>query len=86
MSLITFKEKYESCKTWQEKVLVVSIYHTARRYNDDSWTIAKTAEKFGVSVGLICENLRLAEALNKYPKLMKIETRAEALHKIGEYK
>jgi len=82
----TFKDKYQECDKWQEKVMVMEIFHMARKVNDNSWTISKTAEMFGVSVGLVSENLRLADALHRNPKLFKIETRAEALNKIGEFK
>ena len=80
----TFREKYEACKTWQEKVMVMEIFHMASKMKDCRWTLSMTAEIFNVSVGLVSENLRLADALHRQPKLMKVETRADALNKIGE--
>lgn len=61
----------------------MEICHMARRMNDSSWTISKTAELFEVSIGLVSENLRLADALHKHPKLLTIEKRADALSKMG---
>lgn len=62
----------------------MEIFHMGSKMKDCRWTIGMTAEKFNVSIGLVSENLRLADALHRQPKLMNIETRAEALSKIGE--
>lgn len=61
----------------------MSIHHTAMCCMFHEWTVSNTAKQFEVSIGLASENLRLAELIDKYPKLLKLETRQEALKKLG---
>lgn len=79
---VTFKEKYSEVDTWQEKAVLISLYHTAMCLRYKSWTQDDTAQHFGVSRGLVSENIRLAQAIDLPgigPKLMKCETREKGL-------
>ena len=79
---MTFVEKYHIADNWHDKVLIMSLFHTVMSSSDDSWTLSKTAKEFEVSIGLVSENLKLALAIDKNPKLLKIETRQDALKKL----
>lgn len=79
---MTFIERYQECKAWHEKVLVMGLYHLAqRRRNSNDWTILDTAHYFNVSTGLVSENLRLHRAIDNNIKLTKF-TREQALRVI----
>lgn len=68
--------------TWQEKAVLISLYHTAMNLKYPSWNLSDTAQHFGVSIGLVSENIRLAKAIDSPKlgtKLMKTETRERAL-------
>ncbi len=79
---VSFTERYESEKTWYGKATVMEIFHMAAALSDRNWTVSKTANFFGVSIGLVSENLRLADALHHNEKLLECKTRQEALRKI----
>lgn len=78
-----FHEKYHQESTWHGKAMIMEIYHLAMSNSDDGWTIKHTARDFGVSTGLVSENLRLAVAIHKNESIMKCETRQEALKKLN---
>lgn len=67
---VTFKDKYNQCKTWQEKAICIALYHTIMLTNYPTWTITDTASHFKVSIGLISENIRLAREIDKGNKLV----------------
>jgi hypothetical protein len=79
---MNFKQKYENCKTWHEKVTVMEIYHLTMLHKVKGWTVSQTARDFGVSTGLVSENLRLAKEIHANDKILKCESRQEALRKI----
>lgn len=80
---MTFIERYNSSKTWYEKVIVMELFHlTMCQRKDVIWNISKTAEVFSVSNGLVSENLKLAHAIHKDESIMKIDTRTHALEKV----
>ncbi len=79
---MTFVERYNQESTWHGKVLVMEIYHLAMISRSNAWTITKTAEHFGVSIGLVSENLRLATLINIDPNFSSIASRQDALLKI----
>lgn len=60
----------------------MEIYHLAMTSRDRTWTISKTASHFNCSIGLVSENLKLADALHKDDKLCECKYRDEALTKI----
>jgi hypothetical protein len=78
---MTFKARYNAETTWHGKVTVMEIYHLAMCQREKGWTITKTAEHFECSIGLVSENLRLAQAIHTSEKLLQCESRQEALKK-----
>ena len=79
---MTFQERYSQEQTWYGKVMIMEIYHLAKIHADKDWTLIKTAIDFGCSVGLVSENLKLADALHYNVHMFQIPTRQEALRKI----
>jgi len=80
--VVTFKQKYKEITTWQEKAVLISLYHTAMCMKYKAWTLQDTAAHFEVSIGLVSENIRIAKHIDSTedgPKLMKCETREKAL-------
>lgn len=73
------KDKYKEEQTWHGKVIVMEIYHLAMLARTGKWTIADTASRLEVSIGLVSENLRLAEAIHKDARYLKCESRQAAL-------
>lgn len=81
---ITFLERYESEPTWHGRATIVELYHLAMTLrNRGDWTITKTAQYFQVSNGLVCENLKLANAIHENENILKCESRKEALKKLN---
>ena len=81
---MTFRERYFKSETWHEKALVMEIYHLAMRQRTNHiQTVSDTAKYFGVSIGLVSENLRLAEAIHKNPNLIQSNNRQEALKNLN---
>ena len=80
---MTFLERYQQEETWHGRAMIMEIYHLAMRARSVKWTISKTAAHFGVSIGLVSENLRLAHAIHTDPSIVKIATRQLALKKVG---
>jgi hypothetical protein len=74
--------EYKAEKTWHGKVTIMEIYHLTMTIRVKKWTIVKTAKTFGVSIGLVSENLRLAKLIHTDEKLLKCKTRTEALKKL----
>lgn len=79
---MTFVERYNQESTWHGKVLVMEIYHLAMSSRIKKWTITQTAEHFGVSIGLVSENLRLATLIHIDPNFSSIPSRQDALVKV----
>lgn len=61
----------------------MEIYHLAMTTRSKNWTITKTAEHFQCSIGLVSENLRLAQGLHISINLMECETRQDALKRMN---
>jgi hypothetical protein len=80
---MTFLERYRNEQTWYGKVIVLEIYHLTMSQRDKAWTIAKTAAAFEISVSLVSENLKIAEAMHKDGTLINCESRVKALRKIS---
>lgn len=79
---MTLREKFEKCITWQDKVRYINLYHALMTFRKDKWNIRKTALYFGISIGLVSENLRLAEHMDHVKQCI---TRKEALVLSNEY-
>jgi len=61
----------------------MEIYHLAMSTRDKAWTISKTAQYFSSSIGLVSENLRLAQGLHTNSLLIKSPNRQEALKRLN---
>ncbi len=84
---ITFKQQYISCVTWQDKCVVVALYHKLMCVKYPNWTIRHTAEYFDISNGLVSENVRLADAVNDGNDIIQhCKTREEGLKLIERRK
>lgn len=57
---MTYKQKYDSCKTWQEKCLIINLYHCLMVLEHDDWQMRQTAKYFNISLGLVSEDIKLA--------------------------
>lgn len=57
---MTYREQYNSHSKWQERVLVMNLFHCLQVAHQKKWGMKDTAEYFGVSIGLVSENLLLA--------------------------
>lgn len=79
---MTFGERYQQSGIWYEKVIVMEIYHLAQMQRNKRWKLSDTAQSFAVSVGLVSENLQLADMMHYEPKLIDCKTREEALIKM----
>ena len=80
---MTFKEKYNHEKTWHGRVMVMEIYHLTMTHRVKGWTLAKSADYFACSIGLLSENLKLAHALHQDPSFIKCVSRQDALKKLN---
>lgn len=80
---MTFIERYAREKTWHGKAMIMEIYHLAMTQREKGWTIEKTAQHFSCSIGLVSENLRLAHAIHKIPRIMELPTRQDALRRLN---
>lgn len=84
-----FKKQYNSADTWQQKVIIISLFHsTMCIQKPKEWSMKLTASHFHVSIGLVSENIRLAKELNgeKCEELMKSPTREDGLKLIERRK
>lgn len=79
---MTFPEKYHESTKWVDKVLILEIFHLTMCMRDNTWTVSKTANEFGCSIGLVSENLRLANLIHARPDMLKVESRVDALKKL----
>jgi hypothetical protein len=79
---MTFRERYIREPTWHGKVTIMEIYHLAMSQRERGWTITQTADHFLCSIGLVSENLKLAHAIHMNDKILKCESRQEALRKL----
>lgn len=61
----------------------MEIYHLAMTHRERGWTLSKTANSFGVSIGLVSENLRLAQAIHTNDRIIKCESRQDALRRLN---
>lgn len=75
---MTYKEKFHSSHNWKEKIFLVSQFHSRRCIHTKGWKVKQTARYFGVSVGLVSENLNLARV---FDSLGECGSRAQAIKK-----
>jgi len=79
---MTFPERYQIADRWQDRVLIMNLFHTAATQINTNWTLRKTALIFDCSIGLVSENLRLANGIDSGSSINECNTRQEALSKI----
>jgi site-specific DNA-methyltransferase (adenine-specific) len=74
--------------TWQEQVAAMEDLHQMMLAQFGSnWSGRKTAEKAGLSVGGVCTDLNLAEALKEAPDVFEsCKTKEQALKALKKYK
>ena len=80
---MTFYDRYANENTWHGRVTIMELYHLAMCQRNKGWTISKTAEYFECSIGLVSENLRLANAIHVIPRIMELQTRQDALKRLN---
>lgn len=61
--------------------MIMEIYHLAMCHNVKGWTLQGTAKEFECSIGLVSENLKLAQAMHLDARILTIESRQEALRR-----
>lgn len=72
--------------SWQERVITVSRYHSARCKEDPNHTLAKTAEELNRGIGRISEDLTIASWMKTHPRVEKFKNPAQALDWIRQKK
>lgn len=82
MPVLTFYEKYHQTDRWYEKCIIIEIYHLVRKEKNPNWGLKDTANDFQISIGLVSENLNLAEAMHKDPDLINCKSRQVALDRL----
>jgi len=58
---MTYKQQYEAQPKWQDRVIIMNLFHHLQVAAHKKWRILDTAEYFDVSIGLVSENLKLAQ-------------------------
>lgn len=88
--MTSFLERYMVEDTWYGKAAVMEIYHLTMCYRmksiKENWTVMDTSKYFEVSVGLVSENLQLAEFAHLHPKIVNCKSRQEALKKLKSWR
>lgn len=78
---MTFLERYQKEETWYGKVIIMEIYHLAHVQSSKTWTITDTARDFQCSIGLVSENLRIADRMHVDENIINCKTRQDALRR-----
>lgn len=83
-----FKKQYESSSTWQQRVIILSLFHSTQCIKNKNWNMKQTAAHFCISIGLVSENIRLAKEIQgpKCEELMKAKSREDGLKLIDRRK
>ena len=84
-----FKAQYLTAETWQQKVMLISLFHSAMCIQKPrEWNMKMTAAHFSISIGLVSENIRLTKEMNgpKGEELMKCKCREDGLKLIERRK
>jgi len=77
---MTFRERYQIEQSWLGKVLIIDYYHSAMILkNPDRWGMRDTARYFGISLGLVCENIKIAKIIEDNPELKTKKYRKDVL-------
>ena len=62
---MTYKEKYQTSKSWQQKVQIVNLYYQFKSGHGRKWSMRNTATYFGISLGLVSEYVKLGLNMEK---------------------
>lgn len=62
---MTYKEKFHKSTDWKQRVLIMELFHLLMQSKHKNWHLSSTAKYFGVSMGLVSENLALAHAMDE---------------------
>jgi hypothetical protein len=79
----TFLKKYKASKKWQNRCRIVALYHHTMRMKHKHWGIRATGKYFGISHGLVADNVALTE---HFDEIKHCITRQAALLALGRYK
>lgn len=82
---MSLREKFEQ-ENWVNRIMMVEQVHMKMivKYGHD-WNIRKTCELLGKSLGLVCEDLKMAKFFRAEPELMKdCKNREEAWRKVKD--
>jgi glucan phosphorylase len=77
--------RYHDSDKWYEKALIILVYHTIMSGAVENWTMRMTAKKLDRSVGLISEDIRLAQCIKDHDDMLKLPDRQSAMKKMREY-
>ena len=78
---MTYREKFNTCKSWKCKVQVLNLFHQYMCLRHKRWGMRQTAKYFNVSLGLVSENIELG---NNWDRIKYIESRAKAIKYLKE--
>ena len=65
--------------TWKQNAQMIEMYHLNQYTIDQNWSIRKTSEYLGRSLGSVSEDLRLSLAIRFYPEVSEFRCRQEAI-------
>lgn len=72
--------------TWQERVKAIHQYHTIRCRENPKHTIAETAKELNRSIGMISEDLTIADWMKNHSRVEKFKNPRQALDWIKDMK
>ena len=64
----------------------MGLFHITMRERDPHWSVTSTANYFDCSIGLASENIKLADAIHSHPKILRCETRQDAIKFLGSHR
>jgi len=73
---MTYREAYKSTKQWQRKASLISVFHYKRQLLGNHWTMRDTAQYFDVSLGKVCEDIKITLNIEK---VKNCDSRKDAL-------
>lgn len=73
---MTYKEKYDSSDSWQDKVATMNLFHRIMVVKHKTWTMKNTAKYFDVSLATVSENTKLGL---HFEEVKQLESRKRAL-------
>lgn len=79
---MTFKERYDNEPHWAKKIIILELFHLTQK-TKKKWGYRDTAKYFGLSLGLVAENMKLAIEIHKDESLMECVSRNQAIIKSG---